>query len=154
MDRKREKGIEDEVLYEKGGKNLIDVENVETIGGKVLPSELTNTIVCVCVRANVRACVRSSVYMSPPIGTKFGTHMQIHLQRVVGKVPVRSISWLLLISISDITLQMIFLMMMIGPINRQRRTLFVQGNIILRKFNMCSLGVKLPLFRTYCSQLI
>ena len=25
-------------------------------------------------------------------------------------------------------------------INRQRRTLFVQGNIILRKFNMCSLG--------------
>ena len=30
-------------------------------------------------------------------------------------------------------------------INRQRRTLFVQGNIILRKFNMCSLGVKLTL---------
>ena len=36
-------------------------------------------------------------------------------------------------------------------INRQRRTLFVQGNIILRKFNMCSLGVKLTPFRTYCS---
>ena len=36
-------------------------------------------------------------------------------------------------------------------INRQRRTLFAQGNIILRKFNMCSLGVKLTLFRTYCS---
>ena len=37
-------------------------------------------------------------------------------------------------------------------INRQRRTLFVQGNITLRKFNiMCSLGVKLTLFRTYCS---
>ena len=36
-------------------------------------------------------------------------------------------------------------------INRQRRTLFVQGNIILRKFNMCSLGVILTLFRTYCS---
>ena len=36
-------------------------------------------------------------------------------------------------------------------INRQRRTLFVQGSIILRKFNMCSLGVKLTLFRTYCS---
>ena len=34
-------------------------------------------------------------------------------------------------------------------INRQHRTLFVQGNIILRKFNMCSLGVKLTLFRTY-----
>ena len=32
-------------------------------------------------------------------------------------------------------------------INRQRRTVFVQGNIILRKFNMCSLGVKLTLFR-------
>ena len=30
-------------------------------------------------------------------------------------------------------------------------TLFVQGNIILRKFNMCSLGVKLTLFRTFCS---
>ena len=38
-----------------------------------------------------------------------------------------------------------------ADINRQRRTLFVQGNIILRKFNMCSLGVKLTLFRTYCS---
>ena len=36
-------------------------------------------------------------------------------------------------------------------INRQRITLFVQGNIILRKFNMCSLGVKLTLLRTYCS---
>ena len=36
-------------------------------------------------------------------------------------------------------------------INRKRRTLFVQGNIILRKFNMCSLGVKLTLFRTYYS---
>ena len=36
-------------------------------------------------------------------------------------------------------------------INRQRRTLFVQGNIILQKFNMCSLGVKLTLFHTYCS---
>ena len=30
-------------------------------------------------------------------------------------------------------------------INRQRRTLFVQRNSILRKFNMCSLGVKLTL---------
>ena len=30
-------------------------------------------------------------------------------------------------------------------INRQRRTVFVQGN------NMCSLGVKLALIRTYCS---
>ena len=36
-------------------------------------------------------------------------------------------------------------------INRQRRTLFVQENIILRKFNMSSLDVKLTLFRTYCS---
>ena len=39
-------------------------------------------------------------------------------------------------------------------INRQRRTLFVRGNIILRKFNMCSLGVKLTLFRTYCSPML
>ena len=36
-------------------------------------------------------------------------------------------------------------------INRQRRTLFVQRNIVLRTFNMCSLCVKLTLFRTYCS---
>ena len=36
-------------------------------------------------------------------------------------------------------------------INRQRRTLFVQGNIILRKFNMCTFDVKPSLFRTYCS---
>ena len=33
-------------------------------------------------------------------------------------------------------------------INRQRRTLFVQGNSILRKFNIFN---KLTLFRTYCS---
>ena len=39
-------------------------------------------------------------------------------------------------------------------INRQRRTLFVQGNIILRKFNMCILSVKLTLFRTYCSHYV
>ena len=50
--------------------------------------------------------------------------------------------WLLLISILDIY---------DDDINRQRIALFVQGNIILRKFNMCSLGVKLTLFRTYCS---
>ena len=36
-------------------------------------------------------------------------------------------------------------------INRQRRTLFVQGYIILLMFNMRSLGVKRTLFRTYCS---
>ena len=55
--------------------------------------------------------------------------------------------WLLLISILDITYTSDD-----DDINRQRRTLFVQGNIILRKFNnMCSLGVKLTLFRTYCS---
>jgi len=35
-------------------------------------------------------------------------------------------------------------------INRQHRTLYVQGNIILRKFSMCSLEVKLTLFRSYC----
>ncbi len=58
--------------------------------------------------------------------------------------------WLLPISILDITLQIIF-DEIIDEINRQRRTLFVQGNIILQKFNMCSLGVKLTLFRTYCS---
>ena len=36
-------------------------------------------------------------------------------------------------------------------INRQRRALFVQGNYILLKFHMCSLGVKLTLVRTDCS---
>ena len=40
---------------------LIDVENVETIIGKVLPSELTNTIVCVCMCVCVCACVRACV---------------------------------------------------------------------------------------------
>ena len=35
--------------------------------------------------------------------------------------------------------------------NRQRRALFVQGNIILRKFYMCSIDVTFTLFRTYCS---
>ena len=71
--------------------------------------------------------------------------------------------WLLLISrpILDIILQMIFLMTMISIDNVEHylfkgilyceSLIFVQGNIILRKFNMCSLGVKLTLFRTYCS---
>ena len=36
-------------------------------------------------------------------------------------------------------------------INRQRRTLFVQGNSILQKFNMYYLSVKLTLFSAYCS---
>ena len=35
-------------------------------------------------------------------------------------------------------------------INRQRRTVYVQGNIILRKCSMCSLEVKFTLFRSYC----
>ena len=35
--------------------------------------------------------------------------------------------------------------------NRQSRTLYVQGNIILWKFTMCSLEVKLTLFCSYCS---
>ena len=54
--------------------------------------------------------------------------------------------WLLHISILDITDGLSD----DDDINRQRRTLFVQGNIILQKFNMCSLGVKLTFFRTYC----
>ena len=35
-------------------------------------------------------------------------------------------------------------------INKKRRILYVQGNMILRKFSMCSLEVKLTLFRSYC----
>ena len=35
-------------------------------------------------------------------------------------------------------------------INKQHRTLYVQGNIILRKFCMCFLEVELSLFRSYC----
>ena len=38
-----------------------------------------------------------------------------------------------------------------ADINRIRRTLFVPSNIILRKFYMCSIYVKLTLLRTYCS---
>ncbi len=36
-------------------------------------------------------------------------------------------------------------------IARQCRQLYPQGNIILRKFHMCSLDVKLKLFKTYCT---
>ena len=38
-----------------------------------------------------------------------------------------------------------------NDINRQHRTLYVQGNIKLRKFSMCFLEVKLTLFCSYCS---
>ena len=36
-------------------------------------------------------------------------------------------------------------------INKQCKALFVQGNVILRKFDMCSIYVKLTLFCAYCS---
>ena len=32
---------------------------------------------------------------------------------------------------------------------RQRRCLTIQGNILLRKFHMCSIGVRLALFRSF-----
>ena len=58
--------------------------------------------------------------------------------------------WLLLISIFlDITLQMIFLMMMIS-IDNVEHYLF-KGILYCESLIMCSLGVKLTLFRTYCS---
>ena len=34
---------------------------------------------------------------------------------------------------------------------RQRRCLSIQGNLLLRKFHMCSIGVRLVLFRRFCS---
>ena len=38
-----------------------------------------------------------------------------------------------------------------ADINRQCRSLFVQGNIILCKFYMCSIDIKLTPFHTCCS---
>ena len=38
-------------------------------------------------------------------------------------------------------------------IERQNRVLFRQGNVLLRKFHMCSTNVKLTLFRTHCSSM-
>ena len=38
-------------------------------------------------------------------------------------------------------------------IERQCRQIYVQGNIIIRKFYMCSLDVKVKLFKTYCTPL-
>ena len=38
-----------------------------------------------------------------------------------------------------------------ADISKQCRTLFVQGNVILRKFYMCSIDVKLTLFCAYYS---
>ena len=59
--------------------------------------------------------------------------------------------WLLLISIMDITLQMIFLMMMISIDNVEH---YLFKGILYCKSFMCSLGVKLTLFRTYCSPIL
>ena len=36
-------------------------------------------------------------------------------------------------------------------INRQRRQLYAQGNLLLRKFYMCNLDVRLRLFNSYCA---
>lgn len=38
-------------------------------------------------------------------------------------------------------------------IYRQRRKLYVQANMLCRKFSMCSVPVKISLFRTYCTPL-
>ena len=38
-----------------------------------------------------------------------------------------------------------------NAILRQRRCLSIQGNVLLRKFHMCSIGVRLALFRSFCS---
>ena len=38
-------------------------------------------------------------------------------------------------------------------IDRQYRKIYVQGNIIIRTFYMCSLDVKVKLFKTYCTPL-
>ena len=40
-----------------------------------------------------------------------------------------------------------------NDIGRQCRTLYAQGNTILRKFYMCSLDVKLKMFKSYCMPL-
>ena len=36
-------------------------------------------------------------------------------------------------------------------IDRQKRMLYGQGNTIIRKFSMCSLDVKITLFKMYCT---
>ena len=38
-------------------------------------------------------------------------------------------------------------------IGRQRKKIYAQGNSILRKFYMCSLEVKVMLFKSYCTSL-
>ena len=38
-------------------------------------------------------------------------------------------------------------------IERQRRKIFIQGNTLIRKFSMCSVEVKLELFRSYLSSM-
>ena len=38
-------------------------------------------------------------------------------------------------------------------IERQRKKIYAQGNSILRKFHMCSIEVKVELFKTYCTPL-
>ncbi len=38
-------------------------------------------------------------------------------------------------------------------IQRQCHKLYGQGNMLIRKFNMCTVDVKLSLFRTFCTQL-
>ena len=36
-------------------------------------------------------------------------------------------------------------------IARQRRQLYAQGNMLLRRFHMCSLEVKIKLFQSHCA---
>ena len=38
-------------------------------------------------------------------------------------------------------------------IARQRKKIFIQGNTLIRKFYMCSIDVKVELFRSYCSSM-
>ena len=39
-------------------------------------------------------------------------------------------------------------------IERQCKSLYIQGNIIIRKFRMCTEDVKIKLFQSYCSALL
>ena len=40
-----------------------------------------------------------------------------------------------------------------NDIERQRRTLFIIGNTLIRTFYMCTFEVKIELFRSYCSDM-
>ena len=108
-------------------------------------SELLQWCQCYGIQADIRYnCKKSVVMICNPTKDKSGHEPNFVLHDDV--LPVKSKVKYLGHIISDTLTDD-------EDMARQRRSLYVQGNIISRRFTMCSPTVKTMLFRTYCTSI-